>query len=39
MDADLFLIKIKKSFEPAGEECGTLFNEEVACEKCGANRK
>lgn len=38
-DATLFLIKIKKTFEPAGEECGTQFNEEVACEICGANRK
>ncbi len=30
---------IKTTFEPTGEECGTLYDETVACEVCGANRK
>src|SRR6218665_1112599 len=37
--ATLFQMKIKTAFEPAGEECGTLYDETVACEICGANRK
>lgn len=37
--AKLFHIKIKTTFEPSGEECGTLYNEKVACEICGANRE
>ncbi len=37
--AKLFLIKIKIVFEPTGEECGTLYDETVSCEICGANRK
>lgn len=40
LDAATFLhMKIKATFEPAGEECGTLYDETVACEICGANRK
>ncbi len=35
----LFHLKIKTVFEPAGEECGTVYDESVACEICGANRK
>ncbi len=35
----LFQIKIKTVFEPTGEECGTLYDESVACEICGSNRK
>lgn len=35
----LFHFKIKTMFEPAGEECGTLFDETSVCEICGANRK
>ncbi|MDB5090867.1 MAG: hypothetical protein JWR09_4861 [Mucilaginibacter sp.] len=38
-DAKLFRFKIKTAFEPAGEECGTEYDEKVACEICGANRK
>ena len=37
--ASLLHIKIKSYFGPAGEECGTMYNEAVACEICGANRK
>lgn len=37
--ATLFQMKIKTMFEPAGEECGTLYDEKTACEICGANRK
>jgi hypothetical protein len=37
--ATLFHIKIKTTFEPTGEECGTLYDETAACEVCGANRK
>lgn len=37
--ATLFHIKIKTTFEPAGEECGTIYDESVACDICGANRK
>jgi len=32
-------MKIKTVFEPTGEECGTVYDESVACEICGANRK
>jgi hypothetical protein len=34
----IFNIKIKKIFEPTGEECGTLYDETAMCEICGANR-
>ena len=37
--ATLLHLKIKTVFEPAGEECGTLYDETVSCEVCGANRK
>ena len=37
--AALLHLKIKTTFEPAGEECGTLYDETAACEICGANRK
>lgn len=37
--AVLFQMKIKSTFEPAGEECGTVYDETTACEICGANRK
>lgn len=35
----LLHLKIKTVFEPAGEECGTLYDEIASCEVCGANRK
>lgn len=37
--AVLLHLKIKTVFEPTGEECGTKYDEKVACEICGANRK
>lgn len=37
--ASLFHLKIKTTFEPTGEECGTMYDESEACEICGANRK
>lgn len=40
LEAALLLhLKIKPVFEPAGAECGTVYDESVACEICGANRK
>lgn len=37
--ARLFNLTINTIFEPAGEECGTLYDEAVACEICGAGSK
>lgn len=37
--ATLFTFKIQSTFEPAGEECGTEYDESTACEYCGSNRK
>ncbi len=37
--AELLHMRIKGTFEPAGEECGTLFDETSVCEICGANRR
>jgi len=39
INASLLHIKIKNIFEPTGEECGTFYDESVACEICGANRE
>lgn len=40
LDAALLLhVKIKTTFEPTSEECGTVYNETIACDICGANRK
>lgn len=38
-EAKLFHLNIVSAFEPTGEECGTIFDENAACEICGANRK
>jgi len=38
-NAIAFNSKITKIFEPAGEECGTEYDEDIACEICGSNRK
>lgn len=38
-DAVLFHLMIETTFEPTGEECGTVYDETVACKLCGANRK
>lgn len=37
-NASLFHLKIGTVFEPAGEVCGTVYNEAEACEVCGGNR-
>lgn len=34
--ANAFLVDIRKIFEPAGEEYGTLYDESRACPQCGA---
>lgn len=40
LDTALLLhMKIKPVFEPAGEECGTIYDESLSCKICGANRK
>jgi hypothetical protein len=38
-DARLFRLKITCAFEPAGEECGTTYDESSACQHCGAGAK
>jgi len=35
----LFHTIINSVFEPAGEECGTRYDEGAACEVCGVNRR
>jgi hypothetical protein len=37
--AKLFQLIIKPYFEPTGEECGTEYDDSVACEICGTHRK
>lgn len=37
--ASLFHWKITSIFEPAGEECGTAYDESSACPRCGAGAK
>jgi len=34
--ADLFRFEVRSFFEPAGEECGTEYDESMACPECGA---
>jgi hypothetical protein len=34
--AELLFIRFRGAFEPAGEECGTKYDESPACAKCGA---
>lgn len=38
-EATLFQVKIKSTFEPAGEECGTEYDESTAYQDCGSNRR
>jgi len=35
LSADLFRLIITSVFEPAGEECGTVYDESQACPHCG----
>jgi len=38
-EAKLFQMNVRKYFEPAGEECGTIYDESCACRICGSGRK
>jgi len=38
-EADLFQLNVTSTFEPAGEECGTKYDESTACSQCGAGAK
>ena len=38
-NAAWFLIKKTRHFEPAGEECGTIYDESTACPICGAGAR
>lgn len=38
-EAELLQLEITKTFEPAGEECGTMYDGVVTCERCGAGRR
>jgi hypothetical protein len=35
-EAELMKLVVANTFEPAGEECGTKYDESTACSKCGA---
>jgi len=37
--AELFHLYITATFEPAGEQCGTVYDDSMACPFCGAGRK
>ncbi len=34
---ELFRLSCKRIFEPAGEECGTRYDDNAACPRCGGN--
>ena len=36
LSAKLLLLKLTKTFEPAGEECGTIYDYKDICEICGS---
>jgi hypothetical protein len=38
-NAACFHLLFKSTFEPAGEECGTTYDESTACPRCGAGAK
>jgi hypothetical protein len=38
-NAACFHLLFKSTFEPAGEECGTTYDESIACPRCGAGAK
>jgi len=38
-EATLFRLKVTSTFEPAGEECGTTYDESMACPRCGAGAR
>jgi hypothetical protein len=37
-EARLFRVRIKKTVEPCGEECGTIYDDGPSCPICGAGR-
>ncbi len=37
--ATLFHLKVTSTFEPAGEECGTKYDQTTACPRCGAGAR
>ncbi|HEV2472182.1 MAG TPA: hypothetical protein VGS41_05920 [Chthonomonadales bacterium] len=37
--AVLFSVSLNRVFEPAGEECGTVYDESTACPVCGSGAK
>jgi len=37
--AELLLLKIARTFEPAGLECGTIYDDQDTCEICGTGIK
>lgn len=37
--ADLLRLKLNRVFEPAGEECGTRYDENSSCQICGAGAR
>lgn len=37
--AEIFHLSLRPFFEPAGEECGTIYDETTACPHCGAGRR
>lgn len=37
--ASLFRLRVTSTFEPAGEECGTEYDESTACPRCGAGAR
>jgi len=37
--AKLFHLLIQRTFEPSGEECGTTYDESIACNVCGSNAR
>lgn len=36
--AQILRLQVTRTFEPAGEECGTVYDETNACPYCGCNR-
>lgn len=37
--AEIFNLELTPSFEPTGEECGTVYDESSVCPHCGAGRR
>lgn len=37
--AEAFLLRVRATFEPEGERCGTEYDESAACARCGAGAR